>query len=565
MAVKRHDRAIRRATGRRTVTSQGTATQPPSTRPDRERPAVSQADRESRARYAQLLKEHTRSLEQIDAHRAQNAIGAFGVAAMRSPITGHVYLRGDTIVAHNKRFAAMSRSEGGPWRAPGRPELPTLTEVVRAQSRDLRGPTEVARFARADDERVVEVRTERLGSGPVPLVTATVFDVTAVANAARAAEAARSAAKLEALQEAHRNKDEFLGVLSHELRNPLAPIQNSVYILDRVEPSSEQARRAREVLQRQVSHLSRLVNDLLDVTRIERGKFEIRRGDVDLADLLRRAAEDHRGALQQRGIGLDVDTPGEAVRVVGDEVRIAQAVGNLLHNAAKFTADRGSVKLSLSVVGRSAEIHVRDTGVGMDADLVQHVFEPFAQARQSLARTTGGLGLGLALVKGVVELHGGTVHAESAGRGKGSEFVLRLPLPGALETCHGHATSASPEHTNGTRRVLVVEDNADAAASLADLLRTFGHDVEVAHDGTTALTMARTRRPDVVLCDIGLPGMSGYDVAQALRTMRHRGMRLVAVTGYARPEDVKRASEAGFDAHVAKPFDPETIDGLVSG
>jgi signal transduction histidine kinase/ActR/RegA family two-component response regulator len=490
-------------------------------------------------------------------------MSAFATAAMRSPITGHVYLRGGMIVVRNGRFRQMVKSEGGPWRAETGPELATLTEVVCAESAYLTGAAHVARYTRADGERVVEVRTERIGDD-LPLVVASVFDISAMVNATRMAEAARSVAKVEALQEASRNKDHFLGMLSHELRNPLAPIRNSVHILDRVDPGSEQARRAREVLQRQVAHLARLVDDLLDVTRIERGKFEIHRADLDLSELVRRTVEDHRGLLQQRGIALDVATP-EPVHVAGDVVRIAQVIGNLLHNAAKFTDGGGRVTVSLSRIEDVAEIRVRDTGVGMEAELARRVFEPFTQARQPLARPAGGLGLGLALVKGVVELHGGTVEARSAGPGRGSEFLIRLPASSAPADEGEAGRAPSPlQRRSARRRVLVVEDNADAAESLADLLRTFRHDVQVARDGPGAVRMVRANRPEVVLCDIGLPGMSGYEVAQALRNGGGRRMQLIAVTGYARPDDVKSAIEAGFDAHVAKPFDPREIERLLS-
>ncbi|HET9594992.1 MAG TPA: ATP-binding protein [Anaeromyxobacteraceae bacterium] len=494
----------------------------------------------------------------------RNAGAAFATAAMRSPITGHVYLRGDTVIAQNRRFMEMVRSERGPWQAGSGPLRPTLLDVVRAQSGELRKGAEVVRHTRADGERVVEVRTEQIGEVPSRLVAATVFDVTAVANAARAAEAARSSAKVEALQETSRRKDEFLGMLSHELRNPLAPIRNCVYILGRVDPASDQARRAQEVLQRQVTHLARLVDDLLDVTRIERGRFEVHRGDLDLCQVVRLAAEDHRSVLQQRGIALEVDIPGKTVHVDADAGRIAQVVGNLLHNAAKFTKDGGQVTVSLSRLAGAAEVSVRDTGVGMDADLVQHVFEPFTQARQSLARTGGGLGLGLALVKGVVEMHGGTVHAASDGPGKGSEFVVRLPLARqTVEVGEAGRPPASPDVTS-SRSVLVVEDNPDAAASLAEIVKMFGHHVQVAYDGPTALKIAGVSRPEVVLCDVGLPGMSGYEVAQALRARGGPGPQLIAVTGYARPDDVTRAMDAGFDAHVAKPLDPEKIERLLA-
>jgi signal transduction histidine kinase len=243
-------------------------------------------------------------------------------------------------------------------------------------------------------------------------------------------------------------KDEFLGVLSHELRNPLAPIQNSLYILGRAEPGSDQARRAREVASRQLAHLTRLVDDLLDVTRIARGKIQLRRGDVDLAELVRRTGEDYRALLRERGLELVLEAPRAPVWGHGDEVRLSQAIGNLLQNAAKFTASGGQVALALEVTDRMAEIHVRDSGAGIGPELLETIFEPFTQGEQTLARTEGGLGLGLALVKGIAELHGGTVRAMSPGKGEGSEFIVSLPLDEPAMTQGGRAEASDA----GTQR-----------------------------------------------------------------------------------------------------------------
>ncbi len=366
----------------------------------------------------------------------------------------------------------------------------------------------------------------------------------------------------ERLEEIDRRKDDFLGMLSHELRNPLAPIRNAVYILERAEPGGEQARRARSVIERQSAQLTRLVDDLLDVTRIARGKVELRRGRVNLAQLVRRAGEDHSGLMRELGIALEVEVPREPLWVDGDAVRLAQIVGNLLHNSAKFTPRGGRVTLALEEVRGGAEVHVRDTGAGMEADLLVHVFEPFVQADRTLARTSGGLGLGLALVKGLTEMHGGSVRAASAGPGQGSELVVRLPL--LAEAAPGRAPSLRTPAAGRSRRVLVVDDSHDAAESLAELVEMFGHVVEVAHDGPTALARARANPPDVILCDIGLPGMSGYDVARALRATAGDSLQLVAVSGYAQPEDLKRAAEAGFDRHVAKPPDPDELERLLT-
>ncbi len=350
-------------------------------------------------------------------------------------------------------------------------------------------------------------------------------------------------------------------MLSHELRNPLAPIRNSVYVLENADPASEQAARARAVLRRQSEHLTRLVDDLLDVTRIARGKIELRRSRTDLREAVWRAAEDFRLMMDERGVAFRTVLPEEKTWADVDPTRINQVVGNLLHNAAKYTRRGDQVTLSLRTDQGAAEIRVRDTGAGIEASLLQRVFEPFVQGNRTLSRTEGGLGLGLALVKGIVELHGGEVRAGSEGVGKGTEFVVRFPLhQGAAQAPHVHV-AAGPG--GGGRRVLVVDDNVDAAESLADLLRLLGHQAEVAHDGPSALSKVQTDAPEVVFCDIGLPGMDGYQVARALRARVGDELQLVALTGYAQAEDVSRALEAGFDAHVAKPPDPARIEKLL--
>ncbi|GEJ58408.1 hybrid sensor histidine kinase/response regulator [Anaeromyxobacter diazotrophicus] len=361
----------------------------------------------------------------------------------------------------------------------------------------------------------------------------------------------------EALREADRRKDDFLGMLSHELRNPLAPIRNSIYILRHAEASSEQAARAQRVIERQAEHLTRLVDDLLDVTRIARGKTELRRSRFDLLDVVLRAADDFRAMLDERGVALRVELPSAGLPVDADETRLTQVVGNLLHNAAKFTRRGDQVTLAVRAAGGEAEIAVRDTGVGIDAALLPNVFQPFVQGARTLARTEGGLGLGLALVKGLVDLHGGSVRVESAGEGQGAEFTVRLPLavPGA----------ARPEPRAGAgpggarRRVLVVDDNADAADSLAELTRMLGHEVAVVYDGPSAVARARAEPFDVILCDLGLPGMSGYEVAKAIRAGGAPGLRMVALSGYAQPEDRRAALDAGFERHLAKPACPDDI------
>jgi PAS domain S-box-containing protein len=366
----------------------------------------------------------------------------------------------------------------------------------------------------------------------------------------------------EHLEEADRRKNEFLAVLSHELRNPLAPIRNSLYLLDRAPPGSHQATRARSVIDRQTKHLSRLVDDLLDVTRISHGKISLNRSRIDVRDVVRRTCDDNRSAFEQGEIEMHLDLPFGPVWIDADETRVSQALGNLIQNAAKFTPTPGRVMVGVAAREDRAEIVVRDTGVGIEPRDLERMFQPFAQADQGLARTQGGLGLGLALVKGLVELHGGFVRAHSDGAGHGSEFVITLPL------CTAVPPADLPNATSvGTRRklVLIVEDSVDAGQSLADILELEGHRTVLARSGATAIAIAREIRPDVVLCDIGLPDLSGFEVARTIRAdAALRSSVLIALSGYAQPEDRRRAIDAGFDAHVAKPPDVEALKTMLA-
>ncbi|HET7928167.1 MAG TPA: PAS domain S-box protein [Actinomycetota bacterium] len=364
------------------------------------------------------------------------------------------------------------------------------------------------------------------------------------------------------LVEADRRRSEFLAVLSHELRNPLAPIRNSVYLLDRAPPGSEAFGRARKVIDRQTAHLTRLVEDLIDVVRITTGRIELQRQLVDLRELVRQAMDGVRPVFEQAGVELRVDHGLGPTWLDADPTRIAQVIGNLLHNAQKFTPAGGVVTMSLASAGAHVELRVKDTGVGMEPGREHEMFEPFAQGGQGLARSKGGLGLGLSLVKLFVGLHGGTVSAKSEGKGRGTEFVITLPL----------ADQGGPQRRGGkrsdapARRVLVVEDNADAAQTLADVLALDGHVVRVATSGSEGVAMAREHRPDVILCDIGLPDIDGYEVARQVRAIPGlERVRLFALTGYAQAEHRERAKEAGFDGHVAKPLDPEVLARVLNG
>jgi PAS domain S-box-containing protein len=370
----------------------------------------------------------------------------------------------------------------------------------------------------------------------------------------RQAEDELQKAKERIEQEDHR-KTEFLAVLSHELRNPLAPIRNSIVVLDRAPPGSEAAARAREVLHRQTDHLVHLIEDLLDVTRIARGKVEVHPARCDLREIAQKACDDHHGIFLQAGVELRLDVPPAPVWIHADQTRMDQVIGNLLQNAVKFTQPGGRVQVRVSSA-QNAEIAVRDNGIGIDPADSARLFEPFAQGPQGLARSRGGLGLGLALVKGLVELQGGSVQVESEGPGKGSEFRVRLPLATVAEKAPQEASDAP----GGGKLILVIEDNPDAGQTLADVLELNGHRVRVAHDGATGIALARQLKPDVVLCDIGLPDLDGYEVARRLRREEPlRSTHLIAISGYAQPEDRARAKEAGFDQHLAKPARPDEL------
>ena len=365
--------------------------------------------------------------------------------------------------------------------------------------------------------------------------------------------------------EADRRKTEFLGVLSHELRNPLAPLRNAAYLLEHTSPAGGDPARAAAVgvVGRQVEQLARLVDDLLDVTRIAHGKIELRRRRVDLADVARRTAEDHRALLAGRGLDLQLAVPGGPLWVNADAARVAQVVGNLLANAAKFTDPGGRVGVAVAEEGGRAVVRVTDTGIGIPPAMLAHVFEPFVQADSPL-RARGGLGLGLALVKGIVELHGGAVESRSEGPGRGATFTVALPLLAAPEL--PAATPPPPAVQRlPARRVLVVEDNADAAEMLRLVLELEGHEVAVAHDAAEGLARTRAFLPDVLLCDIGLPDEDGYALARKIRALPElAGVRLVALTGHALAEDQRRAAEAGFDAHLGKPASPEEIERVIN-
>lgn len=367
------------------------------------------------------------------------------------------------------------------------------------------------------------------------------------------------------LQEEHRRKDEFLALLGHELRNPLNPVVIAASLMRRSTTKDPTLRRPLEIIERQVAQMKRLIDDLLDVSRITKGKILLRPERFDLVELTRTVVNDRREGAEAHGLRVEVSLLPSPLSVVADPARIAQALGNLLDNAEKFSERGGRVEVAIQRDddGRGVSVHVIDAGIGMSRETLARIFTPFVQAEQRAGRGRGGLGLGLSLVRGLLGLHGGTATAHSEGEGRGSRFTLWLPLPVPAETAPPE--EPAPKHQAGPQRILVIEDNADAAEALVMALSAAGHEVAVASSGEEGVARAREFHPRIVLSDIGLPGMTGYDVARVLRQDRAlASTRLVAVTGYGQEEDQQRALSAGFDEHLTKPFDVEALERLIA-
>jgi PAS domain S-box-containing protein len=394
--------------------------------------------------------------------------------------------------------------------------------------------------------------------------TYTKFDLEAAEEVARrAAIALENAELVQALKEADRRKDEFLAVLAHELRNPLAPVRNAIEILRATPARSPQLQWTQDVIDRQVRQLSRLVDDLLDVSRIASGKIELRRERIELATAVHIALESSRPLIERAAHSLSVDLPPEPIWVDGDRARIAQVLSNLLNNAARYTRSGGHIWLSAERAGESAVIRVRDNGIGIRPAMLSQIFDMFTQGGSAGPHSQGGLGIGLTLVRRLVELHGGHVEAHSEGIGCGSEFVVTLPLARVDAPAQRPAAESAATRDREPRRILVVDDNGDAADSLCMLLKSRGHDVRVAYDGLEAVGAALTFDPEVVLLDIGLPKLSGYEAARRIRESRGEDVLLIAVTGWGQEEDRRRSRDAGFDHHLTKPVDPAAISGLI--
>jgi len=383
--------------------------------------------------------------------------------------------------------------------------------------------------------------------------------ISAVQMALRASARQREVGELlAAREEALRMRDEFMAMLAHELRNPLAPMRNALEIMRLQQIENPMVVESAAILGRQVDHIVRMVDDLMDVARLERGKVSLQRERVDLNRVVAAAVETCLPASQARGHRLEVRFEAGALPLDADPVRLEQIVCNLVNNAVKFTTEPGEIRVETSAAHGEAFVAVQDPGIGFAPEAASALFAPFLQVNPTLARTAGGLGIGLTIVQRLAELHGGTVSASSAGPGQGARFVVRLPL--ATGAAAADAPGAPPPRPARPLRVVVIEDNDDIRDSLRTLLTLWGHEVRTAADGKRGLDLVRAAPPDVALVDIGLPGVSGYEVAQLIRQrFAARRIRLIAVTGYGQPTDRERALAAGFDAHLLKPVAPEAL------
>lgn len=367
----------------------------------------------------------------------------------------------------------------------------------------------------------------------------------------------------EELRESDRRKDEFLATLAHELRNPLAPIRHAVKVLDLKGPATPELRWAVELIERQTHHMVRLIDDLLDVNRITRNSLDLRREPVEIARVIASAVEANRPLIERDGHELSIRVPQAPIYVDADPVRLAQVFSNLLNNAAKYSRTdqgHGSIRLSAYPDGDAVVIVVRDTGIGIAAAMLPRVFEMFTQVGRSIGQSEGGLGIGLSLAKRLVEMHGGSIEARSEGLGKGSEFVVRLPVMAQSRSEPASSTASTGTPDSSKRRILIADDNPDVAESFEVILQTLGHDVYTARDGVEALQKAEEHRPDVIVLDIGMPKLNGYEAARRIRQEPWgRDILLIAVTGWGQEKDKRESAEAGFNVHLVKPIDATAI------
>jgi len=372
-------------------------------------------------------------------------------------------------------------------------------------------------------------------------------------------------AQSERLRDSDRRKDEFLATLAHELRNPLAPIRNALQIIQIAGNNGPAVEQARAMMERQLGQMVRLIDDLLDVSRISRGKFELRKERIELAAAIKSAIDTAQPLIDAAGHQLMMSGSPGPVYLDADPVRLAQVFSNLLNNAAKYMERGGKIWLTVTPADGEVVVSVRDTGIGIPADALPGIFDMFSQVDHSLEKAQGGLGIGLMLVKQLLEMHGGRIEAKSEGSGKGSEFIAHLPVINAVPRRQTANTADEPRARTLACRILVADDNRDAAESMSTVLRLMGNEVRTVHDGLQAVEEAAAFRPDLVLLDIGMPRLNGYDAARRIRAERWgKSTLIVAMTGWGQDEDKRRASEAGFDRHFTKPVDPGDIEKLIA-
>jgi signal transduction histidine kinase len=365
-------------------------------------------------------------------------------------------------------------------------------------------------------------------------------------------------------RDADRRKDEFLATLAHELRNPLAPIRQAALISKAPTATDAQKRWSHDVIDRQVQHMSLLLDDLLDISRVTRGTLALRMQSTELASVIDTAVETARPTIDSKRHVLTVDIPPEAIRFTADPLRVAQVLSNLLTNAAKYTDPEGQIRLTACCEASDVVIRVADSGIGISAAALPRVFNMFSQVHSTTDRSEGGLGIGLALAQGLIELHGGTIQANSAGLGCGSEFTVRMPRRVVVELVQNTSNASPTTRATLSRRILIADDNRDSAETLAALLRMEGHEVTSVHDGPVALSVFGELKPDVALLDIGMPGLTGYEVARKMRQSAPRApLTLIAITGWGQDIDKERAFAAGFDHHLTKPVDPQRLVELL--
>lgn len=439
-------------------------------------------------------------------------------------------------------------------------ELPILCEIIENQPTWSDIPLILVAADTAKLNMFVEQIFQRAGNVTLleqPLNPATLISAVRVGLRARAHQI-EVRDLLTERDAALRQRDEFLAMLAHELRNPLAPMRNAVYLQQRLPIDDPMFVKTRDIFDRQVTHLARMVDDLLDVARLERGMIQLQRQRIDLNAVVTAAVDACATLMQARRHTVSVDLAREPLPLDADPVRIEQLVVNLITNAAKFTPTAGEIRIATARQGASALLSVVDSGIGLRPEMAQAIFNPFTQDDRTLDRSRGGLGIGLTIARRIAELHGGALEANSAGVNKGSTFVARFPLDAGAPA---HMESPTRVNPGSRRRVLVVEDNADVRESLRLILEIWGHDVTTADTGNAGLEQIRRTHPEIALIDVGLPGMSGYEVAHTIRTteLRSLPMKLIAITGYGQPADRARALEAGFDMHLLKPIDPDVL------